>query len=366
MNINDAYLWLKSISGVTNNTIEQIESNNINIKELINFSKRDIYNLKNINTNIKENIVKYKSLTYLDKIKENLYKNSIEYISIFDDKYPSNLKNIHNAPKILFYKGNLNLLENNINLAMVGSRKCTPYGINCAKSISKKLSDIGVNIISGLAIGIDAYSHIGCLEGKSKTIAVIGSPIDNVLPKKNIKLSEKILDNEGLILSEYNLGEAVYPSNYVYRNRILSGISDGVIVIEAAKKSGALITVDYALEQGKNVFSVPGNINSCMSEGCHKIIKEGAILVHNIEDILSEYNINKYSYIENSKKYDNIKLNEKSIEILEIIKDNGILNIDEICDNTKMEVKHVNSILNELILKDLLIEINNQVYSLNT
>ena len=107
MNINDAYLWLKSISGVTNNTIDQIELNNINIKELINFSNDDIYNLKNINSNIKENIVKYKSLTYLDKIKEDLYKNSIEYISICDYKYPSNLKNIHNAPKILFYKGNL-------------------------------------------------------------------------------------------------------------------------------------------------------------------------------------------------------------------------------------------------------------------
>ena len=365
MNINDAYLWLKSISGINNNTIDKIELNNINVKDLINFSNNEIYNLKNINSNIKENIVKYKSLTYLDKIKEDLYKNSIEYISIYDERYPENLKNIHNAPKILFYKGDINLLKNNINLAMVGSRKCTPYGINCAKLISKKLSDIGINIISGLAIGIDTYSHIGCLEGKSKPIAVIGSPINNILPKRNIKLSEKILDNGGLILSEYNVGEPVYPSNYVYRNRILSGLSDGVIVIEAAKKSGALITVDYALEQGKNVFSVPGNINSCMSEGCHKIIREGAILIHSVEDILEEYKVDKYNYIENSKKCDNINLDEKSIEILELIKDNGILNMDEICDNTKIEIKYVNSILNELILKDLLIEVNNQVYSLN-
>ncbi len=133
MNINDAYLWLKSIEGVTNNNINQIESNNIDIKDLINFSDKEIYNLKNINTNIKENIVKYKSLTYLEEIKSNLEKKFIKYVSIYDESYPSNLKHIYDAPKILFYKGNLDVLKNNINLAMVGSRKCTQYGINCAK-----------------------------------------------------------------------------------------------------------------------------------------------------------------------------------------------------------------------------------------
>ena len=363
MDINDIYLWLTSIKGISNNNIKQIESNDIDIKNLINYSDKEIYDLKNINTNIKENIVKYKSLTYLDKIKLNLEKQGINYVSIYDELYPNNLKYIYDAPKILFYKGNLSILKNNINLAMVGSRKCTHYGINCAKSISKNLSDRGINIISGLAIGIDAYSHSGCLEGEGKTIAVLGSSIDNVLPRRNIKLSQQILDNGGLILSEYHMGSNVYPSNYVHRNRIISGISDGVIVVEAAKKSGALITVEYALEHGKNVFSIPGNINSCMSEGCHKIIKEGAILIHSVEDILNEYKIN-YN-IENSKKYDNINLDEKSIEILQLIKDNGILNIDEICDNTKMEVKYINTILNELVLKDFLIENNNQVYSLN-
>ena len=246
---------------------------------------------------------------------------------------------------------------------MVGARKCTPYGINCARNISKKLSDKGLNIISGLAIGIDSYSHIGCLEGKSKTIAVIGSSLDNILPKRNIKLSNQILDNGGLILSEYNIKSDVYPSNYVHRNRIVSGISDGVIVVEAAKKSGALITVDYALDQGKNIFAIPGNINSCMSEGCHKIIKEGATLVHSVEDILNEYKID--NNIENFKKYDNINLNPMSTKILQLINEKGVLNIDEICYNTKMEVKHVNAILNELVLKGLLIEIDNQVYSLN-
>ena len=178
-----------------------------------------------------------------------------------------------------------------MSLAMVGSRKPTQYGMLCAQSISEQLSNSGMNIISGLAMGIDEYSHKGCIKGKSKTIAVLGSSLENVLPKSNLKLSEKILEDDGLILSEHNIGSAVTPGNYPRRNRIISGLSEGVIVVEAAEKSGALITVDFALDQGKNVFAVPGNINSPMSGGCHKIIKEGAKLITNIDDILNEYNI---------------------------------------------------------------------------
>ena len=227
MDINDIYLWLTSIKGISNNNIKQIESNDIDIKNLINYSDKEIYDLKNINTNIKENIVKYKSLTYLDKIKLNLEKQGVNYVSIYDELYPNNLKHIYDAPKILFYKGNLSILKNNINLAMVGSRKCTHYGINCAKSISKNLSDRGINIISGLVIGIDAYSHSGCLEGEGKTIAVLGSSLDNVLPRRNIKLSQQILDNGGLILSEYPGRVSPNQRNFPFRNRLITGLNFG-------------------------------------------------------------------------------------------------------------------------------------------
>ncbi len=361
----DAYLWLKSIEGVSDLVIKSIEENNVKIEEIIDLSDSSINKLKNINSNIKKNIVKYKSHVYLDELKYKLNKSNIEYICIEDKEYPKNLKNIYNPPKVLFYKGNIGIINNNLSVAMVGARKCTQYGSSCAQAIGKKLSENNINIISGLAIGIDYYSHIGCLQGNSKAIGVIGSSLDNILPKANLKLSEKILSNGGVILSEYNIGTKVYPSNYVHRNRIISGISDGVLVVEAAKKSGALITVDYALDQGKNVFAIPGNINSLMSEGCHNIIKLGAKLVNNIEDILEEYEIENVINKNNNFRFNYEELNEKGKVIIESIKNKGSLNIDEICDNTKIDIKYVNSILNELIIKDIIIESENEKYSLN-
>lgn len=365
MDKKDIYLWLKSISGITKKNLEIIENSVDNICDLINLSDQEIYDLQNINLNIKENIVKYKSHSYLNSIKEALYKKSIKYICIDDKEYPKKLKEIYNPPKLLFYKGDINILNNELNIAMVGSRKCTPYGINCTKNISNQLSNLGINIISGLAIGIDSYSHIGCMNGKGKTVAVLGSSVDNPLPKQNLKLADKILENGGLLLSEYNINSYVIPSNFLNRNRIISGISDGVVVVEAAQKSGALITVEFALEQGRNVFAVPGNINSQMSKGCHKIIKEGAKLIEDIDDILSEYNIISINSDKNGKNYDNINLSAECIQIIEAIKHQGSLHIDGICDYTGMEIKKVNTILSRLELNDLIVEMNNKVYSLN-
>lgn len=365
MNKNEAYLWLKNIGGISTKTIEKIEDEIENIEELIYLSDKEIYNLKNINLNIKENIVKYKSHSYLDSIKEKLYKKSIKYICINDNEYPNNLKEIYNAPKLLYYKGDMSILKDTLNIAIVGSRKCSTYGKNCTKILSSELSNNGINIISGLAIGVDSYSHIGCMEGRAKTIAVLGSSVDNPLPKQNINLSEKILENGGLLISEYNVNSSVIPSNFCNRNRIISGISDGVVVVEAAVKSGALITVEFALDHGKNVFAVPGNITSQMSKGCHKIIKEGAKLIESIEDILIEYNINSINNDKIGKNYDNISLSAESIVIMDAIKTEGSLHIDGICDYTGIEIKKVNSILSNLELNDLVVEMNNKVYSLN-
>lgn len=203
------------------------------------------------------------------------------------------------------------------------------------------------------------------MSGKSKTIAVLGSGVDNPLPKQNLHLSNKILENGGLLLSEYNINSTVAPYHFSNRNRIISGLSDGVVVVEAAIKSGALITVDFALEHGKNVFAIPGNINSQMSRGCHKIIKEGAKLIENIDDILNEYNIFNIIDKKINQKYDNISLNAKSKQIIEAIKREGNLHIDSICDYTGIEIKYVNSIINELVLNELVVEMNNKTHSLN-
>lgn len=361
MDKRDIYLWLLSLGGIGNKTIEKIENSVEKIEDLIDYPDKDILKIENLNLNIKQNIVKYKSRSYIDDIKNKLHRYNVGYISKSDDLYPYELKHIYNAPSILFYKGDITQLKSNLSLAMVGSRKPTSYGIWCAQNISEKLSNYGINIISGMAMGIDEHSHKGCLRGNSKTIAVLGSGVENPLPKSNMKLAEHILEDGGLLISEYNVEHPVSAGNYPARNRIISGLSKGVIVVEAAKKSGALITVDFALEQGKNVFAIPGNINSDMSKGCHRIIKEGAKLVDDIEDIINEYNLKNFNKIPINSENKPLKGIQQSI--FDIIKEKGSLHIDKICDYTNMNIQDINCILNTLEIEGMVVEMRNKIYS---
>lgn len=200
--------------------------------------------------------------------------------------YPERLKNIDDAPKELYCLGNLELLNYKNNIAMIGSRNCSNYGERAAKDFAYNLAREDICIISGLAKGIDSFSHIGALNAKGKTIAVLGSGLDNIYPKENIKLVEEIINNNGLVISEYPLGTKPLKYHFPARNRIISGLSDSVLVVEARKNSGTNITVDFALEQGKDVFVIPGNIYSKTSDGTNFLITEGAIPVLNYKDIL--------------------------------------------------------------------------------
>ena len=364
MDKKDIYLYIESIKGISTITLGKILEEVGSVEEIISLSEKDIYNLKNISLNIKENLVKYISRFNLDDAKEKLYKNSIQYICIEDKEYPENLRNIYSPPLLLFYKGDLSIINNNLNIAMVGSRKPTTYGMNCALRISYELSERNINIISGLALGIDSCCHRGCIKGKGKTIAVLASSLDNIRPSSNESLANDILYDGGLILSEYNVGHITTRGNFPCRNRIISGISDGIIVVEAGEKSGALITADLGLDQGKNIFAVPGDIGSDLSKGCHKIIKEGAKLIENIDDILNEYNNSSFNN-KNSIEYDIKDLSNEELKIIQVIKRQGMLQINEICDNTGIDIKNVNTIINELLLKDLVIEMNNKMFSVN-
>lgn len=213
----------------------------------------------------------------------------VEEISIENELYPNQLRNIYDAPLKLYTLGNIEILKQK-GIAIVGARKATEYGKKVAMQFSKELSENGINIISGLALGIDTYAHLGNIVANSigKTIAVLGSGLDNIYPKQNIELAKKIIHAGGCIVSEYPFGTKPEKKNFPQRNRIISGLSRGILVVEASKKSGALITADFALEQGREVFSVPGDITSSMSEGCNMLIKDGAKMVLNSEDILNE------------------------------------------------------------------------------
>ena len=217
----------------------------------------------------------------------------IEKISINEKEYPQQLKNIYDPPQCLYVLGNKKIL-NQKGIAIVGSRKCTNYGKEMAIKISEELSKNKINIISGLAIGIDSYAHFGNIKIQNikneygKTIAVLGSGIDQIYPKQNVELARKIIQTGGCIISEYPIGTMPKKEHFTQRNRIISGLSMGVVIVEAQEKSGALITADFAVEQGREVFAIPGDINKKESIGSNQLIKDGAKMVTSVVDILEE------------------------------------------------------------------------------
>lgn len=242
--------------------ISKIDISPEKIKQCLEkYTIEDIWNLKTeiIQKFTKEEIEKMQNKKYrrdLELHDKYMQEHNIELISIEDKEYPEKLRNIYNSPICLYILGNKKLL-NTKSMAIVGSRECSEYGKTMSLAFAYLLAKNNITVISGLAKGIDSAAHTGTLQAKGKTIAVIGTGIDLVYPKENKNLIEDIIKNDGLIVSEYPLRTGPNKENFPRRNRIISGLSDGVLVVEAREKSGALITVDYALEQGKNIYVVP-------------------------------------------------------------------------------------------------------------
>ena len=206
-------------------------------------------------------------------------------VFVHEDRYPKILKEIFDPPAVLYYGGDYAALGQPC-ISLVGSRKATAYGKAVADKLSGDLASQGVTVVSGMARGIDTAAHLGALRAGGRTAAVLGCGLDICYPPENKKLRDDI-ERQGLILSEFPLGTLPKPPHFPMRNRIISGLSLAVIVVEAAERSGALITADSALEQGREVLAVPGSINSPASRGCHRLIKEGAVLVESAADILA-------------------------------------------------------------------------------
>ena len=219
------------------------------------------------------------ALTWLEDKQNHL-------ITLGDADYPKALLNIADPPLLLYVKGRLDLL-NSTALAIVGSRNATPQGINNAEEFASLLSNAGLCIISGMAHGIDAAAHRGALRGQGSSIAVIGTGLDKVYPAANRDLAHQ-LAQQGAIISEFPLGTPPVGANFPRRNRLISGMSIGCLVVEASQQSGSLITARLVIEQGRDVFAIPGSIHSPQSRGCHKLIKQGAKLVDTAQDILEE------------------------------------------------------------------------------
>jgi len=218
---------------------------------------------------------------------ERLEKLGAQVITLEDETYPELLREIHDPPIALYVRGDLQKACERPALAVVGSRRCSTYGVNVAESLSRDLASHGLTIVSGMARGIDAGAHRGALEGNGLTVAVVGTGLETTYPKEHKKLEEQIIEH-GAVVSEFPLGTPPLPQNFPYRNRILSGLCFGVLIIEASEHSGSLITARMAQEQGREVFAVPGNITSQTSFGPNFLIKDGAKLVQIWRDVVEE------------------------------------------------------------------------------
>jgi len=285
---NDLIYRLEKTKGLGFTTITRILRVATNYDDFIRF-KNDILEIPKM-TAAKYNLVlQGEKSENFEKYKKITKKLNIKLINSGSKDYPIQLKNIPEVPYSLHLKGKAKLFENKI-VGIVGSRKSSAYGNAVAYKVAKILSNNGYTVISGLAKGIDTYAHKGALEGNGSTIAVIGSGLDYIYPKENTKLFLDI-SKKGLIISEFYLGTKPLSYNFPRRNRIISGLCDFLIVVEATHKSGSLITVNHAIKQGKDVLAVPGEIFSKTSEGTNMLIRDGAYPLISLNDL--------YEYLEN-------------------------------------------------------------------
>jgi DNA processing protein len=297
----------------------------------------------------------------------------IKQINIEDKNYPKLLKEIKDPPRILYYLGEIKSNENCF--AIVGTRKFSSYGKQVALEIAGDLAETGLTIVSGFAPGIDTFAHQATIERKKRTIAVLGTGLDekSIYPKSNLKLVEKILETDGCLISEYPPGTGGTNFTFPQRNRIISGLSLGVLVVEAKPPlpkfwcegkeksgSGSLITAHYAFKQKRKVFAVPGSIYSSNSKGCHFLIKKGAKLVENADDILKELNLPGLKPdvrpLVGETKEENL--------ILEVLKEEALY-IDKIIEKTKLLAPMVASTLAILEIKDKVKNLGGNIYAIN-
>jgi len=276
----------------------------------------------------------------------------IRLVTFLDPEYPSALKEIHDPPLVLYVQGSITKADQH-SLAIVGTRHATHYGASVADRLSYGLAKAGFTIVSGLARGIDTVAHQSALKAGGRTLAVLGGAIDKLYPPENKELAEKI-PAQGAVISEYSLGRPPDRQTFPYRNRIVAGMSMGIVVVEAGEKSGAVITANAALEQGRHVFAVPGRIDSSASRGCHALIKQGAKLVETLDDIVEELQLLLPVKIgqkaDELKKMPDILLSPEEASVIKSLGGGG-LQVDVLARDCGLGAARLNSLLLGLEMK---------------
>jgi len=349
------WLWLCARTGIGSARAKRILEHFGSPEEVYLAGNRDYLDIEGITAVDIEQLM-LKDIKFTDKVLSGCDETGCRMITLQDSAYPDRLRNIYDPPLVLYVKGNLPYIDDEPVVGVVGTRKCTPYGITTAEKVGYDLSRHGIIVVTGIAKGIDTAATGGALRGGSQVIGVIGSGIDVIYPPENKSVFDDIL-SFGAIISEYPPGTPAVKTHFPARNRIISGISLGVAVIEAPLKSGALITASRALEQGRDVFSLPGNVDAAACEGSNALLREGAIPFISAEDIIDEYielypdkikirhkearkksfdNTTKVDYIDLGNLLDKLEGDEK--RVVEAI-GQGSVNTDEIITKTGLQAQ---------------------------
>ena len=308
-----------------------------------------------LTTNIYDKMAYSHSEKSLDSIADNLSKKGIIAVTIFSSDYPESLLNTDSPPFVLYCKGDVSLLKSKC-FAIVGTRKITNYGRTVTEKLTKGLVDSGFTIVSGLSCGVDTVAHRTTIDNNGKTIAVLAGGFDYIYPDINTNLAE-LISKSGLLVSEIKPSEKARTYYFPIRNRIIAGLSLGTLITEADEKSGAMYTKNYALDYGKDVFAVPGNITSTVSCGCNRIIANGqAKVVCSLDDILDEYNV---KFIPKQKAI-SISIDEQIV--LDILGSEELC-FQEILDRTKFDTKTLNTLLTTMSLNGLIKKLAGNMYS---
>ena len=352
---NHQLISLTNVKGIGPRRIREILRQFPKLEDLSHLSVLDLKQIKGITHEMAQHIVGLDEdfgRIALDKTLEL----GGEYLSYDSDEYPQLLKMIYDAPIGIFVKGKIP--QDSLKIGIVGTRSVSAYGKRMTAKITESLIHKNISIISGFARGVDTISHTICIEHKSPTVAVLGTGLDVYYPLENKKLQKTILEH-GALLTEFVPGTKPNAMNFPKRNRIISGLSKGVVVIEAGKKSGALITAYSALDQNRDVFALPGHADSKQSFGTHKLIQNGAKLIMDAEDILIEYNIESNS-TQTTLFTDLSDLEKKVVNLL----DNDPIHIDKLCLKLDMDSPQVLSILLSLELKNVIYQHPGKCFSL--
>ena len=340
------WLWLCSQKGIYQPQIKKLMDTFENPKEVFDASEKKIKSCAYLNEQQKAKLLSSRNDWEADKKKHEMAEKGIRFISLAHEEYPDNLKNITDPPYGLFVKGILPK-QKTLSVGIVGARRCTYYGKQSAEQISTELAGAGVQIISGMALGIDGYSQMAALKGGGKSFAVLGCGVDICYPQTHSNLYRQLCEHGGVI-SEYPPGSEPLAWHFPLRNRIISGLSDYLLIIEAREKSGSLITADYALEQGRDVLAVPGRMDDVLSGGCNRFIAQGAGIILSLQDLRRTLGLDDDVRVKIRKN--NILL-ETEEELLYSCLDLHLKSLHEILCDVDMPVQKVLSLLTALELK---------------